>query len=174
MTLGTAPHPVTESRRQVFFFFSFLSFCLWGWEKVGFSRLVYTCRVCGVGAGSVRPVSMAANAVQESEQSQHKSDFNGATLASARGQQEAWRLGKGEVHSGAWLKGGQGQRLEGGAGDGVELLHQPFQTGHLLGKVILFIHLKNSRGEVNMPQRAHNQHFTATMHTRPFKGLESQ
>lgn len=48
---------------------------------------------------------------------------NGAMLASARGKQETWRLGKVRVHSRPWLKVGKGQRLEGGAGNGVELLH---------------------------------------------------
>lgn len=71
---------------------------------------------------------------------------------------------------GAWLKVGQAQSLEGGAGDGVELLHQPFQAGHLLGKVILFIHLKNSRGKFTRAQRAQNQHFRAMTST----GLEFQ
>lgn len=66
-------------------------------------------------------------------------------IASARGQQETGRLGKVDVDSGPWLKVGPGRRLEGGAGDGVELLHQPFQAGHLLGEVVLFIHLENQR-----------------------------
>lgn len=50
---------------------------------------------------------------------------------------EGWTEGQGWVGVG----GGDG-RLEGGAGDGVELLHQPLQAGHLLRKVVLFVHLE--------------------------------
>lgn len=70
---------------------------------------------------------------------------------------------------GPWLKVGQAQSLEGGAGNGVELLHQPFQAGHLLRKVILFIHLENSREKFTRAQ-----HFRARTSTRPVRGLESQ
>ncbi|TNN28267.1 hypothetical protein EYF80_061588 [Liparis tanakae] len=40
--------------------------------------------------------------------------------------------------------GGRSHGLEGGASDGVELLHQPFQTGHLLREVVLLVHLETA------------------------------
>lgn len=43
-----------------------------------------------------------------------------------------------------------GRGLEGGAGDGVELLHQPLQAGHLLREVVLLVDLQGEkRGLLN-------------------------
>lgn len=67
----------------------------------------------------------------------HNVSLRGRTAGDAT----AW-TGSGWDGAGPWR--GRGQRSEGGARDGVELLHQPLQARHLLGQVVLFVHLEDS------------------------------